>query len=289
MQNVIYCIFGKSILRPLQLKPRDAGEQINIISENTSYNNFIINADIHKQILQYLLTYLPNKGKILLIGKNRLKLEEIYMKKNENPTDTMKKDSEITDFVIGEDDDISDWETEQEEALQMAEESVEPIKSKAEYLEKLLNTYRKLFEMEEIADSENGLVAKAHYMERTENGRFAFMKAERHEYVYIFDMEQLTHAAFAEAADYSLQDGLEKIQPTKSHLASFITVVILADSIDNDGKTLVNKHRYVKNLKRQRKGYVNQRICAIDFSDGQVFCNKDSKPLGEFLQKFFNA
>ncbi|MGI5825022.1 MAG: hypothetical protein ACOX7J_05545 [Bacillota bacterium] len=152
------------------------------------------------------------------------------------------------------------------------------------YLDKLLNTYDKIFDMEIIEASDIGLKAKAHYMEAAKK---AFMRAQRHEYVYIFDINNLDKTAFEKLREYSLNDGLNTIQPAKGYLSSFITVVILTASAEQNVKPLIEHHRHMQNLKKQKKGYVNQRICAVNFSDNVVIYNKDSKELGVFLQNFF--
>ena len=172
------------------------------------------------------------------------------------------------------------------------DEKIDPAEAKANkaaYRQKLLDTYKKIFEMETFEDDETGLIAKAHYSERTVKGKFSFMQSERHEYVYIYDVDKLDVDKFAEASHYSWENGIETIEPAKGYLSSFITVVILADEIEDDALFLINKHRMLKNLKRQKMGIVNQRICGVDFSTETSYCNKDSKELGAFLQKFFNV
>lgn len=154
---------------------------------------------------------------------------------------------------------------------------------KQKYLDKLIKTYDKIFQMELIEDSPVNLVATAHYMEYAKK---AFMRAERHEYVFIFDIENLTKDAFETIREFSLNQGLEKIKPTKGYLSSFITTVILAANMEENVKPLIEYHRHMQNLKKQKRGYVNQRVCAVNFSADQVTCNKDSKELGIFLQNF---
>lgn len=176
------------------------------------------------------------------------------------------------------------------EAMEATEQTMptpEATEKKQACLNKLLNTYKQKFDMEMAEDSDIGLVAIAHYMEKASKGRFAFMKAERHEYVYIFDLVQLDKESFTAAVNFSLEDGIDRIQPTKGHLNTFITVVILADDVDAESKNLVIKNRYMRSLKRQKKGYINQRVCSIDFGKNDITNNKDANILGEFLKNFF--
>ena len=180
--------------------------------------------------------------------------------------------------------------TETAEAMTPAEPTAptpEAAAKKQTCLNKLLNTYKQKFDMETTEDSEIGLMAIAHYMEKTSKGRLAFMKAERHEYVYIFDLTRLDKDSFTAAVNFSLEDGIDRIQPTKGHLNTFITVVILADDVDEESKNLVIKNRYMRSLKRQKKGYINQRVCSVDFGKNDITNNKDANILGDFLKKFF--
>ena len=155
---------------------------------------------------------------------------------------------------------------------------------KQAYLDKLIQTYDKIFEMEMIEGSDIGLVATAHYMQYAKK---AFMRAERHEYVFIYDLAHLDKAAFDAINNATMESGLDKIQPTKGYLSSFLTAVILTETMDEEAKELIEKNAFIKNLKKIKKGYVNLRICAVDFTNTAVTHNRDSKELGDFLVKFF--
>ena len=167
------------------------------------------------------------------------------------------------------------------------EQTAEEITAaKQAYLDKLLQVYNKIFEMEKITDSEIGLTETAHYMQ---SAKKAFMRAERHEYVFIYDVKNLSKELFVQIRDDALEKGLAKIQPAKGYLSSFITTVILTEQIDEEAKPLIELHRYMKNLKRKKMGYANQRICAVVFADNSAVYSKDCKELGVFLENFFTA
>lgn len=206
--------------------------------------------------------------------------------------DSAFDDDGFADRFFAEDDEYRDITVEKSSvSTQDENEIINPkaLETKAVYRQKLLDTYKKIFQTETFDNNPSGLIAKAHYSERTVKGKFAFMQSERNEYVYIYDIDKLTADVFADAANFSWENGIETIQPVKGYLSSFITVVILANKIDDESIMLINKHRMLKNLKRQKMGIVNQRICGVDFSSETAFCNKDSKELGVFLQKFFSA
>ena len=167
-----------------------------------------------------------------------------------------------------------------------ANETNTVAEAKQAYLDKLIKLYDKIFEMEQITDSEIGLAVTAHYME---SAKKAFMRAERHEYVFIYNVGKLEKELFLQIRDDALNKGLEKIKPTKGYLSSFITTVILAEEISEEAKPLIEQHRDMKNLKRKKMGYVNQRISAVLFADNSVVYSKDCKELGVFLENFFTA
>ena len=157
-------------------------------------------------------------------------------------------------------------------------------KDKQTYLDNLLNTYDKIFEMEHFEEHELHLAATAHYMESAKKG---FLRAERHEHVFLFDLSALDGDTFSRIRDWVLETGVEKINPTKGYLSTFLTAVILTGSVADDVRPMIAAYSKVLKLKRQKKGYVNQRICIVDFADHVVLSNKDAKELGDFLQNFF--
>lgn len=157
-------------------------------------------------------------------------------------------------------------------------------KDKQAYLDSLINTYDKIFEMERFQEHALNLVATAHYMESAKKG---FLRAERHEHVFLFDLTALDSDTFTEIRDWVLETGVEKINPTKGYLSTFLTAVILTGSVADEVRPLIAGYSKMLKLRRQKKGYVNQRICIVDFSDHSVLSNKDAKELGDFLQNFF--
>ena len=85
---------------------------------------------------------------------------------------------------------------------------------------------------------ENRLLTKEHI----------YYAVEQHEYVYFFLAEHLDLATLQKQIGLSRQAGLARVRPHKEHMCSYVTLVILADTIDPDAAVLLRKTRLRKKL-----------------------------------------
>ena len=137
-----------------------------------------------------------------------------------------------------------------------------------ERLEKLLNAYSYYFDIERDVPVEGGqFPATAFYHFREEN--YIATKAhvvyatEQHEYVYFYLTERLTAVDLQKQIDLSMRAGMSNIKPSKEHMSSFVTLVILADVIDPEAKKLLKKTRFHKNFRLALHGWMEYHIAAM--------------------------
>ena len=121
-----------------------------------------------------------------------------------------------------------------------------------ERLEKLLNAYSHHYDIARDVTVEGGTFpATAFFFLRDENylisKKHVLSAVENHEYVYFYLTEHLTAEELQKQIDLSKKAGMGHIKPSKEHMSSFVTLVILADTIDPEAKTLIKKTRFRKN------------------------------------------
>ena len=121
-----------------------------------------------------------------------------------------------------------------------------------ERLERLLKAYSHHYDIERDVQVEGGsFPATAFYYLRDENylisRKHVLNVVENHEYVYFYMTEHLTAAELQRQIDLSREAGLRNIVPSKIHMSSMVTLVVLADEIDPDAKALIKKTRFRKN------------------------------------------
>lgn len=129
---------------------------------------------------------------------------------------------------------------------------------------------------------------------------------EQHEYVYFFLAGRLDEAALREQIALSQRAGLARVRPHKEHMCSYVTLVILADTIDPQAAALLTKTRLRKNYRFTLYGWMEYRIAAMECSTGRFYSNpagrearktlennfgdpKPSKKKGEIIHEWFGT
>lgn len=161
-----------------------------------------------------------------------------------------------------------------------------------ERLEKLLDAYSHYFDVErDVRVTGGGFPAAAVYHFREEN--YVATKAhviyatEQHEYVYFYVTEHLDASALQQQIDLSRTAGLGTIRPSGEHMFSYVTLVILADTIDPEAQSLLKKTRYRKNFRLALHGWMEYHIAAMECSTQSFFSNPAGKEARKTLERNF--
>ena len=78
---------------------------------------------------------------------------------------------------------------------------------------------------------------------------------------------------------------MSHIKPNKEHMSSFVTLVVLADTIDPEAKALIKKTRFRKNFRLALHGWMEFRIAAFDRSSGRLISNPAGKDVRKTLEQ----
>jgi len=161
-----------------------------------------------------------------------------------------------------------------------------------ERLEQLLNAYSYYFDIErDIQVSGGSFPAAAAYHMREEN--YVATKAhtiyatEQNEYVYFYVTEHLDAQTLQQQIDLSRKAGLAAINPHKEHMFSYVTLVILADTIDPEAQKLIKRTRFRKNFWLALHGWMEYHIAAMECSTQSFFSNPAGKEARKTLERNF--
>ena len=154
--------------------------------------------------------------------------------------------------------------------------------TRQERLDKLLNAYSHHYDIDRDVTVEGGRYpATAFYYLRDENylisKKHVLSAVENHEYVYFYLTEHLDVETLQKQIDLSREAGMSHIKPNKEHMSSFVTLVILADTIDPEAKTLIKKTRFRKNFRLALHGWMEYHISAMEISTNSFLSNPAGK------------
>jgi len=164
--------------------------------------------------------------------------------------------------------------------------------TRQERLEKVLRAYSQHYDVERDVKTEVGeYPAAATFYMRDEN--YAFIREavisayEQYEYVYFYSAEHLDGAAAKELLDRTLKVGMARIKPHKEHKSSYVTLVILADTMDEEARKLIQKTRFQKNYRLALHGWMEYHIAAMECSTHSFLSNPAGKEAKKTLEANF--
>ena len=165
--------------------------------------------------------------------------------------------------------------------------------TRQERLEKLLNAYSHHYDIFRDVTVEGGAFpAAAFFFLRDENyliiKKHVLSAVENHEYVYFYLTDRLTVSDLEQQIALSRQAGMSHIQPSKEHMSSFITLVILADTIDPEAKALIKKTRFQKYFRLALHGWMEYHIAAMEISTTSFLSNPAGKEARKLLEGNFS-
>ena len=160
-----------------------------------------------------------------------------------------------------------------------------------ECFEKLLNAYSHNYDLTRDVETEEGgsFPAMAHYFLRDEHYLVRrdkqFYATEQHDYTYFHVADHLDAAGAKALTERTLKAGLAAIHPHKEHMSSFVTLVVLAETIDPEAKKVLKKTRFHKNYRLALHGWMEYHIAAMECSTRTFLSN----PAGRGARKTLEA
>ena len=161
-----------------------------------------------------------------------------------------------------------------------------------QYLTKLLNAYSHHYDIErDVTVDGQYYTAMALYYLRDENylisKQHVLSAVENHEDGYFLMEGHLDAAALERHIETTKADGLGRIHPTKDHMSSMVTLVVVADTIDAEAKKLIKRTRFHKNYRLALHGWMEYQIAALEISTMSFLSNPAGKGAKKTLELNF--
>ena len=161
-------------------------------------------------------------------------------------------------------------------------------------LEKLLSAYSHQYDIfRDVSVEGGGFPAAAffslrdeHYLVRRDK---KFYAVEQHDYTYFYLAEHLDAAELQAQIDLSLRAGMAQVKPHKEHMCSYVTLVILADTITPEAKKLLKKTRFHKNFRLALHGWMEYHIAAMECSTASFLSNPAGRMARKTLENNFGS
>ena len=166
--------------------------------------------------------------------------------------------------------------------------------TKQERLDKLLDAYSYHYDIERDVTVEGGsFPAAATYFLRDENylitRRHVLNAVENYDYTYFYLADALDEETLQKQIDLSMQAGMSRIKPHKEHMSSFVTLVILADTITPEAIKLLRESRFGKNVRLALHRWMEYHIASMEISRHSFLSNPAVKEARKTLEANFSS
>lgn len=166
--------------------------------------------------------------------------------------------------------------------------------TKQECLERLIRAYEHSYDIvRDIQVGEQTYPAGANYFLRDENYLIDRKKVlsvvENFEYVYFYLTDTLTVEDVKRQYELTRDHGLSRINPNKTHMSTRVTLVILADRIEDDAKKLLKKTRFHKDFWLALHGWMEYQIAAMETTTKCFLSNPAGREVRKTLELNFSS
>lgn len=105
-----------------------------------------------------------------------------------------------------------------------------------------------------------------------------------HEYLFFEMTDRLTTAGLDELVSFMTTEALRKVELNPEHMTSYLSLVVIADQLDDDARKAVKRTRFRKNFKLGFEGWADLRLAVIDLSTSSITTNAMGKELRASLE-----
>ena len=157
-------------------------------------------------------------------------------------------------------------------------------------LDKLLNAYSHQYDIDrEVTVEGQVFPATATFYLRDENylisKKHVLSAVENYDYTYFYITDHLDAATLRQQIDLTMKVGTARVKPHRDHMSSFVSLVILADTIDEEAKKLIRKTRFQKYFRLALHGWMEYHIAAMETSTNSFLSNPAGKGAKKILEQ----
>lgn len=161
-------------------------------------------------------------------------------------------------------------------------------------IERLLESYSVYFNISRNTIYEGLPVAgEAEYHDRSE--KYVLVKkarlwaAEANEYVFFVTADRLDAETVERYHKVLLEEGLRRIDPRGDHMASYVSIIFVAEEVTPEAVRSVKKIHGHKDFLFSIHGWMDLRVAAVELTSGMKTTNRAGKQLRDNLNVVFGV
>lgn len=108
-------------------------------------------------------------------------------------------------------------------------------------------------------------------------------EADSHEFVYFAAVDNLDAETFHSLDESAWTSGLSRVKPHNNHKNSDVTLIILAQQMEEEVFSLVSRKRHYKSYRLGFQGWSNYRLIAVELSSRRMAYNRQGQSLKKLV------
>ena len=114
--------------------------------------------------------------------------------------------------------------------------------------------------------------------------RAKLWEVDSHEYIFFTLADRLCESEFDDLVAFMKTDALAKVDPKPDHMTSFLSLVIVADAVDDGLEKKIRKTHFRKDFMLGIRGWADLRLAVVDLSSKRVMTNSFGKEMQKGLE-----
>lgn len=158
-----------------------------------------------------------------------------------------------------------------------------------EILKRLLKSYEAYYNITKVEDGQAYLKAVCEFYEHSEkyviSRKAELWSADGEEFLYLFDVPQLTAEIYSQCERYAYEDGMIRLNIGPGHMYSYITAVFVCDSCTPDARTALKKSRIHKSFHFSLHGWMDYRAAVVSVETDKIESNRAGRCVEKIMKK----
>ena len=114
--------------------------------------------------------------------------------------------------------------------------------------------------------------------------RAKLWEVDAFEYLFFESVGHLDQEILDDLLEFMTAKAIEKVHPDPNHMTSYLSLVVVADTVADGLDKLVRKTKFRKNFALGIRGWADLRLAVVDLSSHSVTTNSQGKDLRPTLE-----
>lgn len=155
-------------------------------------------------------------------------------------------------------------------------------------IEKLLESYKSYFNVTEQTREDLPIVALCEFYEQSQkyvlSKKAELWSYKSEEFCYLFSVQRLTKELLDRCVAHAYEDGMNRAHIGPGHMYTYVTPIIICESMDEDAAKAIKKCRIYKSFRFSFHGWLDVHVAALDVTSDSICTNKTGRCVEKILK-----